>query len=71
MLEDNKDWGKKVKIVGVSVDEDYSHVRKFVKQQKCELVEHLSLQKWDYNHKLISDFAIDGIPFICLVDTEG
>ena len=27
--------------------------------------------KWDADHKLIRDFSIKGIPFVCLVDMKG
>lgn len=46
MLEKNN-WGDKVRIVGVSVDEEIEDVRKRVETRKWDKVEHLTLGKWD------------------------
>jgi len=41
MLEHKgKDWGDKVRLIGVSIDQNTDVVRKHVKAKKWELVEH-------------------------------
>lgn len=70
MLTKNQ-WGDKVRIVGVSVDDDFEVVRNRVETKGWQSVEHLGLEGWKGDHALIKDFSISGIPFVCLVDTKG
>lgn len=70
MLEKNN-WGDKVRIVGVSVDDDLDSIKDRVQTKKWEKIEHLTLGGWNNEHKLIQNFSISGIPFVCLVDTKG
>lgn len=72
MIVKNKNvWGDKVRIVGVSVDDNADTVRNRVDKNKWHDVEHLTLGGWKHDHSLISTFSISGIPFVCLVDTHG
>lgn len=64
-------WGDKVKIVAVSVDEEKEGVKERINSKGWTKITHLTLNKWDGDHKLIQNFAIQGIPFVCLVDKFG
>lgn len=39
--------------------------------KKWTNIQHLTLNGWNGDHKLIKDFGINGIPFVCLVDKFG
>lgn len=71
MLEKNPAWSGKARIVAVSVDDQKPVVVTRVNTKGWTKVEHLTLNGWDNDHKLIKDFAISGIPFVCLVDKWG
>ena len=71
MLEKNANWKDRVRIVGVSVDEDKEVIKKRVQEKKWHSVTHLTLLGWQNDHSLIKDFKIQGIPFVCLVDKFG
>lgn len=72
MLEKNAEkWGDKVRIVAVSVDEDREGVIKRIEERKWSKIIHYKLNGWDKTNKLIKHFAIRGIPFVCLVDSNG
>jgi hypothetical protein len=72
MLEKNEAaWGTKVRITAVSVDDSKELVAQRIAQKKWTKIQHLTLNKWDGEHKLIKNFAISGIPFVCLVDKFG
>ena len=72
MLEKNETaWSGKARIVAVSVDEKKESVVTRVNTKGWTKIEHLTLLGWKHDHKLIKDFAISGIPFVCLVDKWG
>lgn len=72
MLEKNAEkWGDKVRIVAVSVDEDREGVIKRIEERKWSKIIHYKLNGWDKSNKMIKHFAIQGIPFVCLVDKNG
>lgn len=72
MLEKNQEsWSDRVKIFGVSVDEDFQQVRNRVDDKNWKKIKHLGLGKWDKSHPLITMFNINGIPFVCLVGKDG
>ena len=72
MLEKNEAaWKDKVRIVAVSVDDDKESVKNRVQNKKWDKIVHLTLLGWKGEHKLIQDFKIEGIPFVCLVNKFG
>ena len=72
MLEKNEAvWGDNVRIVAVSVDEDKALIAGRVNSKKWTKIQHLTLLGWNGDHQLIKDFAITGIPFVCLVNKFG
>ena len=70
MLKKNN-WGDRVRIVGVSVDDDVETIKQRVESKDWKRIEHLTLGGWDNDHELIKQFSVCGIPFVCLVDTKG
>lgn len=55
----------------MSVDEELEQIKTRVTTKGWGKVEHLTLGSWDGEHELIKNFGIQGIPFVCLVDTKG
>lgn len=70
MLTKNN-WGDKVRIVGVSVDDDVDVIKQRVESKGWQKVEHLTLNGWDGEHRLIKTFGVSGIPFVALTNTKG
>lgn len=64
-------WGDKVRIVGVSLDDDRNSIIKRVTEKKWEKVEHLWIGGWDEDHHAVKSFEIRGVPLIVLIDTKG
>lgn len=71
LVKNETAWAGKVRIVGVSVDDAKDIIQKRVESKGWAKVQHLTLLGWNNDHKLIKDFSISGIPFICLVDKFG
>ena len=72
MLEKNEAaWGENVRIVAVSVDDEKALIAGRVNSKKWTKIQHLTLLGWNGDHLLIKDFAISGIPFVCLVNKFG
>lgn len=72
MLTKNKDaWAGKARIIAVSVDEDKQTIKTRVETRKWNDIIHLTLGGWDGDHKLVKDYSIQGIPFVCLVNKFG
>lgn len=72
MLVKNKEqWAGKARIVAVSVDQDKPTIVNRVNSKKWTDIIHLTLLGWKGEHPLIQDFRVQGIPFVCLVDTHG
>jgi len=72
MLEKNEGiWGDKVRIIGVSVDEEKEVIQQRVTNKKWEKITHLTLLGWKKDHPLIQEFKVSGIPFVCLVSKWG
>ena len=68
MLEHRaKDWGDKVRIIGISIDKDAEAVLNHVVKNKWTSVEHF--------HRAGSDcsevYGVQGVPHVMLVDGEG
>lgn len=71
MIEKHKalgDW-EKVRIIGLSIDQDRSKLQSHVEEKKWTDVEHY----WARNGKSTCDkeFKIRGVPHCCLIDTHG
>ena len=70
MLTKNaQDWGSKVRIVGLSIDESIADVKALVEKMGWDKVEHFwcgpeSKAKEEFNF-------FNGVPHVVLVDTEG
>ena len=71
MLEKNEEnWKGKVRILGISVDEEIEDIRKRVEEKKWNKVEHYQLEG-GWSHQLMSTYEINGIPKIFLLDKQG
>ena len=70
MLETRgKDWGDRVRLIGLAIDRDTSSVTQHVKAKKWTSVEHYHVKTPGCS--ATQDFGIRGVPHVCLVDTEG
>ena len=70
MLTHNKEkWGDKVRIIGLSIDQDRAKLQNHVKDKGWTAVEHY----WARNGKCTADkdFKLQGVPHCALVDTHG
>ena len=67
LLHNGDRWGDKVRIIGLSIDQNIEAVQKHVKAKKWEKVEHF--------HRGLStaseDYAVKGVPHVILIDTNG
>ena len=64
-----KEWGDRVRFIGLSIDNDVDTVRKEVKKKKWEEIEHYHVK----NGKCTAyeDYGIQGVPSALLVDLHG
>jgi len=70
MLAHHPEWAGKVRIVGVSIDNDVAAPRNRVSEKGWNKVEHY----WapgGWSSSVCKQFAIQGIPFCVLVDKKG
>jgi len=68
MLEHNAaKWGDKVRICGISIDNDIATVNNHVKAKKWESVEHFHRG----GSSASEDFGASGVPHVVLLDTHG
>ena len=70
MLEENNEkWGGKVRLIGLSIDNDSATVKNHVTTKGWTSVEHYHVR----NGKCISDkdFGVRGVPHVAIVDTTG
>ena len=58
MLQKNVEWKDKVRIIGLSVDDDKEDITKRVQQKGWNLIEHYTLGGWDGDHHLVKGFKI-------------
>ena len=63
------DWGDKVRLIGLSIDNDPGTVKKHVETKGWNAVEHYHVR----NDKCTADkdYGVQGVPHVLLVDTEG
>ena len=63
------DWGDKVRIIGLSIDQDIAALKKHIEENKWGKVEHYHVRNGvcqaDKQH------GIQGVPHVMLVDTHG
>jgi hypothetical protein len=65
------DWGDKVRIVGLSLDDadDMDELKNYVEEKKWLKIEHYNVKNGVCTAG--KDHGIKGIPFVFLVDTHG
>jgi len=63
------DWGDKVRLIGLSIDQEVNKLKSHVEEKKWMHVEHY----WVRNHACTADndYGVQGVPHVLLVDTEG
>lgn len=70
MLESRgKDWGDKVRLIGLSIDNDTAIVKNHVESKKWELVEHYHVRTAGCTAD--KDYGVQGVPHVLLIDTKG
>jgi len=70
MLEEHGEkWGGKVRLIGLSIDNDAATVKKHVETKGWQKVEHYHVR----NGKCTGDkeFGVQGVPHVAIVDTKG
>ena len=69
MLErKGKEWGDKVKIIGISIDGDKAKLKSHVENNGWINVDHYFIGE---AIKCKKDYGISGVPHVLLVDTNG
>lgn len=63
------DWGDKVRIIGLSVDQDMDALKNRIEDKKWLKVEHYNVKNGVCTAS--QDHGIRGIPHVVLVDTHG
>lgn len=61
------DWGNKVRIIGVSIDQTKDVVVKHVEDKKWKSVEHYHR----HESKCSATYGVSGVPHVILLDTKG
>jgi hypothetical protein len=61
------DWGGKVRIIGVSIDNSKDVVVKHVEDKKWTSVEHF----FRHESKCSEIYGVSGVPHVILLDTKG
>jgi len=68
MLEKRaKDWGDKVRIIGLSIDQDKNKLKSHVEAKKWTAVEHYFRAGSDASDV----YGVRGVPHVMLIDTQG
>lgn len=70
MLEKRaSEWGDKVRLIGMSIDQDKEKLKNHVTEKQWTRVEHY----WVRNGACTADneYGVQGVPHVLLVDTEG
>jgi thiol-disulfide isomerase/thioredoxin len=68
MLDHNEiEWGERVRIIGISIDQTVPPVQKHVKAKKWEKVEHFHRA----GSTCSEDYGVKGVPHVVLIDTNG
>ena len=70
MLEDRgKDWGDKVRLIGLSIDNTVDVVKNHVETKKWTSVENYHVRTAGCTAD--KDYGVQGVPHVLLVDTSG
>jgi hypothetical protein len=70
MLEERgKDWGKQVRLIGLSIDNDAQTVKNHVEAKGWNSVEHYHVRTAGCTAD--KDYGVQGVPHVLLVDTKG
>ena len=70
MLEEHgAKWGDKVRLIGLSIDNDASTVKQHVEDKKWTSVEHYHVRTAGCTAD--KDYGVAGVPHVLLVDTNG
>jgi thiol-disulfide isomerase/thioredoxin len=70
MLEERgKDWGDKVRLIGLSIDNDVGTVKSHVESKKWTSVEHYHVRTAGCTAD--KEYGVKGVPHVLLVDTKG
>jgi hypothetical protein len=69
MLTKRADWGDKVRLIGLSIDNDVTTVKSHVEAKGWNKVEHYHIRNGTCTAD--KDHGISGVPHVMLVDTEG
>jgi thiol-disulfide isomerase/thioredoxin len=70
MLEKNaNDWGDRVRLIGLSIDQDYSKLVNHIEDKNWKKVEHYHVRNGTCTAD--KDYGVQGVPHVLLVDTEG
>ena len=70
MLEERgKDWGDKVRLIGLSIDKATAIVKNHVEDKKWTSVEHYHVRTPGCTAD--KDYGVQGVPHVLLVDTQG
>jgi hypothetical protein len=62
------EWGDKVKIIGLSIDNDKTKLKSHVETKGWTKVDHYFIGGADQCKK---DYGISGVPHVALIDTNG
>lgn len=70
MLESRgKDWGDKVRLIGLSIDNDAGTVKNHVESKGWKNVEHYHVRTAGCTAD--KEYGVNGVPHVLLVDTKG
>jgi len=63
------DWGDRVRLIGLSIDQDYNKLVSHIEEKNWTKVEHYHVR----NGKCTADneYGVQGVPHVLLVDTNG
>lgn len=63
------DWGSKVRLVGLSIDQDQAKLKAHIEDKKWTSVEHYHVRTPGCTAD--SEYGVEGVPHVLLVDTHG
>lgn len=62
-------WGDKVRILGLSIDQDVGKLKNHIEDKKWQKVEHYHVRNGECSAD--QEYGVQGVPHCLLVDTEG
>jgi hypothetical protein len=60
-----------VRTVAVNVEEKREDAVNSISEHQWKSMQHLTILGWDKTNQLLENFAIEGVPFVVLVDKFG